>query len=204
MASGRDDKMLRTSWPLGYRKMISLELSEVKERVQKKKKKRKKSQIDDTPMLEQELTRSGEEEDSEEFYSAPESPLSSDDSSTSDAKLLSPTSRVGLPEAVRKKGAQSKWKKKRKALDRKIARDGFLRPICNLFEDEDSVLAVSDLSLTDLGGVLSLTELCLRKIREIVKSEFAKLCWPAKAGYVDTQFFFILCHDHVILSPYQF
>ena len=74
---------------------------------------------------------------------------------------------MGPPEAMRKKAAQSK-KEKRKAQKR---RDELFRPICNLFEDEDSVLAVSDLSLTDLGGVLSLTELCLRKIQQIVKSE---------------------------------
>ena len=167
MASGSDDQMLPAPWPLGYRKMVSLELSEVHERAKKKK----KSQVDDTQILEQDLISSGEEEDSEEFYSAPESPLSSDDTSLGDAVLLSPTSRVGLPEAVRKKGAQSKKKKKRKAQNRKIARDEFFRPICNLFEDEDSVLAVSDLSLTDLGGVLSLTELCLIKIQQVVKSE---------------------------------
>jgi len=169
-----DDQMLHA--PVGYRRMISWELSEVKERV-KKKRKRKKSQIDDAsldPELElQDLTSSGDEEDSEEFYSAPESPLSSDDMSTSNPILLSPTSSLGLPEAVRKKGAQSKKRKKRKAQNRKIARDEFFRPICNLFEDEDSVLAVSDLSLTDLGGVLSLTELCLIKIQQIVKSELA-------------------------------
>ena len=171
-----DDQML--SAPVGYRRMISWELSEVKERV-KKKKKRNKSQVDDSsldPEIETEdLTSSDEGEDSEEFYSAPESPLSSDDTSTSDAILLSPTSSLtsslGLPEAVRKKGGQSKKKKKRKAQNRKIARDEFFRPICNLFEDEDSVLAVSDLSLTDLGGVLSLTELCLIKIQQVVKSE---------------------------------
>ena len=175
MASGSDDHMIHAPWPLGYRKMVSLELSEVQERVKKKKKKRKKSQVDDEKLLEEGLTSTEEGEDSEEFYSAPESPLSSDDTSASDAVLLSPTSRVGLPEAMRKKGAQSKRKKKQKAQERKIKRDEFLRPICNLFEDEDSVLAVSDLSLTDLGGVLSLTELCLRKIREVVKSELATL-----------------------------
>jgi len=162
--------------------MVSLELSEVQERV-KKKKKRKKSKVNDDTIMERDLTSSGEEEDSEEFYSAPESPISSDDTSTSDATLLSPTSRVGLPEAAKKKGAKSKKKKKRKAQERKIARDEFFRPICNLFEDEDSVLAVSDLSLTDLGGVLSLTELCLIKIREIVKSEFLFVWEAAKAGY---------------------
>ena len=177
-----DDQMLHPSWPLGYRKMVSLELSEVQERV-KKKKKRKKSKVNDDTIMERDLTSSGEEEDSEEFYSAPESPISSDDTSTSDATLLSPTSRVGLPQAAKKKGAKSKKKKKRKAQERKIARDEFLRPICNLFEDEDSVLAVSDLSLTDLGGVLSLTELCLIKIREIVKSEFLFVWEAAKAGY---------------------
>ncbi|XP_065915005.1 uncharacterized protein [Dysidea avara] len=163
---GSDDHMLRA--PVGYRRMISWELSEVKERV-KKKKKRKKSQVDDTQPS---ACHSSEEgEDSEEFYSAPESPLSSDDTSTSDAVLLSPTSSLTSSlEAARKKGAQSKKKKKRKAQNRKIARDEFFRPICNLFEDEDSVLAVSDLSLTDLGGVLSLTELCLIKIQQVVKS----------------------------------
>jgi len=174
MTSASDDQMLRdSSWPHGYRKMVSLELSEVQERVKKKKKKRKNSQVDDdSQILEQDLIISGEE-DWEEFYSAPESPLSSDDTSTSNTVLLSPTSRVGLPEAVRKKGTQSKKKKKkRKAQERKIARDEFLRPICNLFEEEDNILAVSDLSLTDLGGVLSLTELCLRKMQEILKGEF--------------------------------
>ena len=175
-----DDQML--SAPIGYRRMISWELSEVKERV-KKKKKRKKSHVDDSsldPQLTTEdLTSSStsceEGEDWEEFYSAPESPLSSDDMSTSGAILLSPTSNLtsslGLPDAMRKKGGQSKKKKKRKAQNRKNARDEFFRPICNLFEDEDSVLAVSDLSLTDLGGVLSLTELCLIKIQQVVKSE---------------------------------
>jgi len=170
MASSIDDQML--SAPVGYRRMISWKLSEVNERVRKRKK-RKKSQANDAslePHETQDFTSS--EEDSEEFYSAPESPLSSDEISTSNAILLSPTSNVGLPEAVKKKGAQSKKKKKRKAQSMKVARDEFFRPICNLFEDEDSVLAVSDLSLTDLGGVLSLTELCLIKIQQVVKSEY--------------------------------
>ena len=128
-----DDQML--SVPVGYRRMISWELSEVKERV-KKKKKRKKSQVDysslDTELKTEDLTSSEEGEGLEEFYSAPESPLSSDDTSTSDPTLLSPTSSLtsslGLPEAVRKKGAQSKKKKKkRKTQNRKIARGRVLQ-----------------------------------------------------------------------------
>ena len=59
---------------------------------------------------------------------------------------------------------------------RKVAREEFFRPICELFEDEDSVLGVSDLSLTDMGNVLSLTELCLIKIKQVVKSEYISVC----------------------------
>ena len=165
-----------------FRRMVSWELSEVKERVVKKKKRRKRSQVEDDQLLESTKkdatvgnnqdngTHSSEEES---FYSAPESPLSSDET-TSPVVTTSPTGTVGsvtLPEAVTKRGYQSKRKKKERAKARKIARDEFFRPICELFEDEDSVLGVSDLSLTDMGDVPSLTELCLIKMKQVVKSE---------------------------------
>ena len=168
-----------------FRRMVSWELSIVKERVAKKKKKRKRSQVNDEQLLElteESLTKdatavgkdiySSEEEES--FYSAPESPLSSDE--TSSPVVITPPSgavdSVTLPEPVTKRGSQSKRKKKQKAKLRKVAREEFFRPICELFEEEDSVLAVSDLSLTDMGNVLSLTELCLIKMKQVVKSEY--------------------------------
>ena len=55
-----------------------------------------------------------------------------------------------------------------------MAREEFFRPICEMFEDEDSVLAISDLSLIDMGNVLSLTELCLIKMKQVGKSESSK------------------------------
>ena len=163
-----------------FRRMVSWELSEVKERVVKKKKKRKRSQVDDEQLLEKDTTGVNNEDneiyssEEESFYSAPESPLSSDETA-SPVVTTPPIGAVGnviLPEAVTKCGSQSKRKKKQRAKVRKVAREEFFRPICELFEDEDSVLGVSDLSLTDMGNVLSLTELCLIKIKQVVKSEY--------------------------------
>ena len=111
----------------------------------------------------------------ESLYSAhPESPLSSDET-TSPVATTPPTGAVGrvtLPEKpVTKHGYQSKRKKKQRAKVRKIAQEEFFRPICELFEDEDSILGVSDLSLTDMGNVLSLTEMCLIKMKQVIKRE---------------------------------
>ena len=163
--------------PTDFRRMVSWELSEVKERT-KKKKKRKKSQADDAQLIDQDLVfaRSDSEEDElyssqEEFFSAPESPVSSDEGASSVFTVTQPIMAATLPEAVKRRGSQSKRKKKQKAQQRKVAREEFFRPICELFEDDDSVLAVSDLSLTDMGNVLSLTELCLIKIQQVVKSK---------------------------------
>ena len=163
--------------PTDFRRMVSWELSEVKERT-KKKKKRKKSLADDAQLIDQDLvlasSDSGGDElysSSEEFYSAPESPLSSDEGASSLCKATQPITAATLPEAVKRRGSQSKRKKKQKAQQRKLAREEFFRPICELFEDEDSVLAVSDLSLTDMGNVLSLTELCLIKIQQVIRSK---------------------------------
>ena len=165
--------------PTDFRRMVSWELSEVKERV-KKKKKRKKSQVDDGQLIDQDIVLASSEEDEvysseEEFYSAPESPLSSDEETSSVFTTSQPARTVDsvtLPEAGKRHGSLSKKKKKHKAQQRKVAREEFFRPICELFEDEDSVLAVSDLSLTDMGNVLSLTELCLIKIQQVIKSEY--------------------------------
>ena len=165
-----------------FRRMVSWELSEVKERMAKKKKKGKRSQANDEQLIESTTTdaRDGkvnidDETTSEEesFYSAPESPLSSDET-TSPVATVPPgaVDSVALPEPTTKRGSRSKRKKKQKAKLRKEAREEFFRPICELFEDEDSVLAVSDLSLTDMGNVLSLTELCLIKMKEVVKCEY--------------------------------
>ena len=166
-----------------FRRMVSWELSEVKERVVKKKKKRKRSQVNDEQLLEsttKDATAVSNEDDEtysseeESFYSAPESPMSSDET-TSPVVTIPPSGAVDsltLPEPVTKRGSQPKRKKKQKAKLRKVAREEFFRPICELFEDEDSVLTVSDLSLTDMGNVLSLTELCLIKMKQVVKSEY--------------------------------
>ena len=169
-----------------FRRMVSWELSEVKERVVRKKKGRKRSQVEDEQLLEKDTKGVNNEDneiyssEEESFYSAPESPLSSDET-TSPVVTTPPIGAVGnviLPEAVTKRGSQSKRKKKQRAKVRKVAREEFFRPICELFEDEDSVLGVSDLSLTDMGNVavLSLTELCLIKIKQVVKSEYVSVC----------------------------
>ena len=166
--------------PTDFRRMVSWELSEVKEHVTKKKK-RKKNQMDDGEFLkDQDLVLASSEDDevyssSEEFYSAPESPLSSDEGVNSVFTTTKPAravDSVALPEAGKRHGSLSKKKKKHKAQQRKVAREEFFRPLCELFEDEDSVLAVSDLSLSDMGNVLSLTELCLIKIQQVIKSKY--------------------------------
>ena len=163
--------------PTDFRRMVSWELSEVRERV-KKKKKRKKSQVDDGQLLDkdQDVASSGDDEvysSDEEFYSAPESPLSSDEEAGSvfTSRPATVVDNITLPETGKRRGSQSKKKKKQKAQQRKIAREEFFRPICELFEDEDSILGVSDLSLTDMGNVLSLTEMCLIKIQQVIKSK---------------------------------
>ena len=174
MASIKEVELLRKP-PTDFRRMVSWELSEIKERV-KKKKKRKKSQVDDGQVIDQDLVLASSEDDEvysseEEFYSAPESPLSSDEGVFTTTQPARAVDSVALPEAGKRHGSLSKKKKKHKAQQRKVAREEFFRPICELFEDEDSVLAVSDLSLTDMGNVLSLTELCLIKIQQVIKSK---------------------------------
>ena len=175
--------LLRTR--ANFRRMVSWELSEIKERVVDKiKKKRKRSQVEDEQLLEsinKDATGTNNEDNEtdssgeESFYSAPESPLSSDET-TNPVRATCSTHRscryrITLPEPVTKRGYQSKRKKKQRAKVRKIAREEFFRPICELFEDEDSILGVSDLSLTDMGNVLSLTEMCLIKIQQVIKSK---------------------------------
>ena len=178
-------ELLRTR--ADFRRMVSWELSEVKQRVVKKKKRKRsqlsrQSQVSDEQLLEStknDVTAVSNEDsetcssEEESFYSAPESPLSSDEvtSPVVTTPLAGAVGNVALPEAVTKRGAPSKRKKKQKAKLRKEGRDEFFRPICELFEDEDSVLSVPDLSLTDMGTVLSLTELCLMKMKQVVKSE---------------------------------
>ena len=159
-----------------FRRMVSWELSEVKERLMRKNRKRKRSQVKDEQLLEltaKDVTAEDESYSSgeESFYS--ESPVSSDET-TSPLVTASPAGAVyniALPEAaVTKQGSQSK--KKWKIHQRKVAQKEFFRPICELCEDEDSVLATSDLSLTDMGSVLSLTELCLIKIKQLIRSKY--------------------------------
>ena len=170
----RKAEQLRTR--ADFRRMVSWELSEVKEGMVKKKKKRKRSQAHDEQLLESTTTDGKVNKDDattseeESFYSAPESPLSSDET-TSPFTTVPPgaVDSVALPEPATKRGSQSRRKKKQKAKLRKEAREEFFRPIC---EDEDSVLAVSDLSLTDMGNVLSLTELCLIKMKEVMKCKY--------------------------------
>ena len=173
-----DKKVEQLRTRTDFRRMVSWELSE--ERVVKKKKKRKRSQVNDEQLLESTEEDAGNKDNEtyssseETFYSAPESPLSSDET-TSPVVTTPPPGAVGsvtLPEPVTKRGSQPKRKKKQKAKLRKVAREEFFRPICEMFEDEDSVLAVSDLSLTDMGNVLSLTELCLIKMKQVFKSEY--------------------------------
>ena len=79
--------LLRTR--ANFRRMVSWELSEIKERVVDKiKKKRKRSQVEDEQLLEsinKDATGTNNEDNEtdssgeESFYSAPESPLSSDE-----------------------------------------------------------------------------------------------------------------------------
>lgn len=107
----------------------------------------------------------GEEE---VYYSAPESPLSSDDEvellHEAQTAAIEPCS---LPTPPVSRSKKSKRKKKR-ARYFALAKVEFFEPLCNLVEDKLSVedLGVGKLELSSYAEVPSLVESCIRKIRQ--------------------------------------
>lgn len=102
----------------------------------------------------------GEEE---VYYSAPESPLSSDDDEVVDDVIAMVDAE--LPPQVKKPGGRSKKSKKRAKYLARQAEVEFFRPLCDLVEDRLS-LEVGQLKLSSQAEVPPLVELCVRKIRK--------------------------------------
>ena len=108
----------------------------------------------------------GEEE---VYYSAPESPLTSEDeSSAARSVVVPPTTQQHTKERCPKKSKRSK--KKARYLAR-VAKVEFFQPLCDLVEDKLQV-EVGRLEVSSFAEVPSLTEICIRNIRS---NTFGKL-----------------------------
>ena len=103
------------------------------------------------------------------YYSAPESPLTSEDeTSTAQSVVVPPTTQQHTKERCPKKSKRSK--KKARYLAR-VAKVEFFQPLCDLVEDKLQV-EVGRLEVSSFAEVPSLTEICIRNIRS---NTFGKL-----------------------------
>ena len=175
--------------PTDYKRMLSWKLSGPPVSSSKKKTKRgKKQRLKDDQVLNSEqpffdgddfdqfdddfgdldsygyivVNSEGEEE---VYFSAPESPMSSDndfDDVTTTSSDLSV--RSDLPPQERKPGGRSKKSKKKSKYLAKLAQVEFFQPLCDLFEGKAS-LDVGRLDVSSQAEVPTLVELSIRKIR---------------------------------------
>ena len=187
----QEDELLAA--PVDFRRMLSWQLSMPSGPPTAKRKQRKKtryeaqksSTFDDLSLLEDEsqesvdFTLCGDEEiaecayiyvnsDGEEdvYYSAPESPLISED----DTPIDQPDSSVAVnplplqPQVWENRKKKSRRSKKRARYLARAAKTEFFQPLCELVEDRLHV-DVGELKISSRAQVLSLTEICIRKIR---------------------------------------
>lgn len=110
------------------------------------------------------VNREGEEE---VYFSAPESPMSSDndvdDVTTTSSDWLAANVRADLPPQERKPGGRSKKNKKKSRYLAKLAEVEFFQPLCDRFE-ENASLDVGKLDVSSQAAVPTLVELSIRKI----------------------------------------
>lgn len=108
------------------------------------------------------------EGEEEVYFSAPESPMSSDndfdDVTTTSSDWSATNVRSDLPPQERKPGGRSKKSKKKSKYLAKLAQVEFFQPLCDLFEEKAS-LDVGRLDVSSQAEVPTLVELSIRKIR---------------------------------------
>lgn len=107
------------------------------------------------------------EGEEEVYFSAPESPMSSDngfdDVTTASSDWLAANVRADLPPQERKPGGRSKKNKKKSRYLAKLAEVEFFQPLCDRFE-ENASLDVGKLDVSSQAAVPTLVELSIRKI----------------------------------------
>lgn len=107
------------------------------------------------------------EGEEEVYFSAPESPMSSDndfdDVTTTSSDWLAANVRADLPPQERKPGGRSKKNKKKSRYLAKLAEVEFFQPLCDRFE-ENASLDVGKLDVSSQAAVPTLAELSIRKI----------------------------------------
>ena len=108
------------------------------------------------------------EGEEEVYFSAPESPMSSDndfdDVTTTSSDWSATNVCSDLPQQERKPGGRSKKSKKKSRYLTKLAQVEFFQPLCDLFEEKAS-LDVGRLDVSSQAEVPTLVELSIRKIR---------------------------------------
>ena len=193
--------------PVEFKRMLSWQLSMPSSApTTKRKRRRKKSREAQRLNTSHDSTQSGDEDqelvdfvpdddeitteyayilvnsDGEEeiYYSAPESPLTSDDDTTPtdpQPNVTSDTTNLHLsqPQVHKKKSKRSKKKARYLARAAKIE---FFQPLCDLVEDRLQV-EVGEMKMSSCAQVPSLAEICIRKIRA---DTIGKLCLTSSSG----------------------
>ena len=191
--------------PVEFKRMLSWQLSTPSSApVAKRRRRRKKSQEPQLLSASHDPTQSPDEElvdfapdgdeitadyayifvnsDGEEevYYSAPESPLTSDDDgprSPANPQPNAASSSTNIPplqqRQVRKK--KSKRSKKKARYLAKATKIEFFQPLCELVEDRLQV-EVGELERPSCAQVPSLAEICIRKLRDDSISKLLHVC----------------------------
>ena len=181
------------SWQLSQ--VQEHEYGREKKREKKKKKNRKRSSEeqwtawagggeqclaepeDESPLEGEDESGDGEvavdsEGEEEMFYSAPESPLSSDELEPDSTVASHDLSRdiTCLPPHQQRRGKKKKSRQKRKRAANRLAMMEFFQPLCDLVEEKLSV-DVGEMSLSSKTAVPSLAELCLKSLQKVPLGE---------------------------------
>ena len=105
------------------------------------------------------------------YYSAPESPLTSEDDTPPSKDAMNLHALQAQVQEQRKK--RSKRSKKKARCLARVAKVEFFQPLCDLVEDRLQVDVPGEMKMSSYAQVLSLAEICIRKIRA---DTIGKLC----------------------------
>ena len=200
--------------PVEFKRMLSWQLSTPSSSVPATKRKRKRKKTQEAHKLSSSHVpaQSGEEDqevvdfasdddeitadyayilvnsDGEEeiYYSAPESPLTSDDDldaipTDPQPNAISNTTNIHSSSQRQSHKKKSKRSKKKARYLARAAKVEFFQPLCDLVEDRLQV-EVGELKMSSCAQVPSLAEICIRKIRAdtIGKIRLASSYWTAE------------------------
>ena len=209
--------------PVEFKRMLSWQLSTPSSApITKRKRRRKKSQEAQKHSASDDLLESGDEDEGEElvdftpdgdeitadyayiyvnsdgeeeiYYSAPESPLTSEDDTPTDTHSLQ--LQVKVQEHRKKKSKRSK--KKARCLAR-AAKVEFFQPLCDLVEDKLQVEVPGEMKMSSCAQVPSLAEVCIRKIKADTIGKF-NLCAHVSNMYISlSNNIHVHVHVHVVL-----